>query len=340
MAVPAPVQQVMAPAPKHYVVVHPWYHDTARMDREIALAKEIGFTGLRINFYNGELLNSTKTGMSDWGKQWAILTFQKIAAAGLDCHITISADDPAATWDVNQKARADLMVLAMGMIPAGKLSASWTNEPPGWVSRSGTELTKAAQIGTAMYDWLDTPQPDGQSPRAKGVVPYSPTLQGVYSDWVNGAHVLTSDMGTDIQRMLNRMEWLYDPAQTQRVYIRRGGFALNLYVPQYGADPAIPDDEEAGEFAYRKALAAVTMLRKNTSHNIGITEYNVYESVQDDYTWGRQAGSMARRLATVPQLTFYTFYCLTGHDKYELMTKEGVRREARIFAFKVMLSGK
>jgi hypothetical protein len=307
---------VAAGNPRLFVHQHTPYADMGRVDRELSLAVELGFGGVRTEWGPKELLNADNRGVSDWAKEKVILPYlRRVKEKGLRLHITFGAHRERATVSQEMALFRYVMTTSAEMFSADQLSWSIANEPKAWEDRKPDRYL--VDRAKAMIDFWDD-----SKLHARGYWLFTPTLHG-WQHW-DSAPVLMSE---EIHKGLDYVQWVYGQPD-YRSFLRRLAVAFHCYAPASGYD--------AGQYAREKAVASSRLIgTKLVSHPQAITEFNVrYTLGVSMYQHGLKCGEMAKELLKISAFRFVTVYCLAAHKEMEFISDRGDRNEDRIRGFK------
>jgi hypothetical protein len=318
---PKPLYGVV-PNPRLFVHQFTPYADMARVRRELDLAVELGFGGIRTEWGTKELLNADNTFGNTWSQLKVIDPFlQELKTRNLGLHVTFGAQRVGASLEQESVFFRYVMSKSVEVLGASKVSWSVANEPQAWVTRGDDGYIRARALALIGI-W------DSMGVRDRGAWLYGPTLPG-WDHWDFSQPVLAVQEG---HRRILRLEWVYNPEGLQRSYMRRLGFASSFYAPAWNHDATKFTEEVAGSI--------VRILRKDYTPNpIFWTEANVrFEQWASDHYRGLKQAAICKALLSLDPNSKACAYVLAGHTGMEFATAAGVRNEERIKGFKELMT--
>jgi len=313
----------MATNPRLYVVQHSAWTDEDRWQRELTLAQEMGFGGIRCGWANLHLITSDGKALSNWGRRLVVDSLERYKKWGFRLHITLNQSMPyGCTKELAFAAQKFVIDEAVARFVPEELSFSIENEPQAWAEQKiDLRLCEFAKEVIAYWD--------SSKIHERGYWMYAPTQHG----WMGWPLTEQLPMGLETYRNLARIWWVYTQPE-YREWMRRLGFALNLYVP--------PDYRYKADFyAVEKAISASKLVSDHfVGHPQAITEFNIREAtVPSEYWRGYKAGAMAKALLKLPNFKFVTLYVLGEHEGMNFIKSDGTIYQRKVDGWRKALFG-
>lgn len=288
-----------------------------RVRRELDLAVELGFGGIRTEWGAKELLSVDPDGvgfMSPWAKDKVIGPYlQEIKARNLWLHITFGASKLTAE---KERVFYSYVMAESYRVLGSKVSWSVANEPDAiWNRRLDSYQSERGRLLVQLWDAMGA--------RDRGSWLYSFSFPGWYSFDFSRRHYLSYEASERIARI----RWAYSEPSFKQGYLQRTGICMSFYIPGHNYDAAIYTEDMLG--------GLLSVIRRDIiSHPFGITELNVRaeEWASEDLRGRRCAAAAKEALKT--EARFVSVYCLAAVKGYDFMSGAGERNEQRIKAWK------
>lgn len=308
--------------PRLYVV-HFTNRPVELAEKELALAPELGFDGVRVGYPPTEIMTADNKAVSPWAQRWIDRDIARYKEMGLKVHLGLGGlFRDGATFEANIEADKWVAERFASTFGPDELSFHLSNEPseyhrakpdmPEWKLLVDEHFVRKCNTLVDIYD---------DSFKAHGYRLYGTTFEGGF-DWTSPHK---SVQNYHYSMYLDR---ICDTEQYRWIHYRtRQNF--HLYVP---------NDVDAVNTAVQKCRLGLHCLGKYPQMRQGyaITEFNVRpaSATVNQYNHGTRCAKIAKALLAMPELDFATVYCLAYHTEYSFMNPEGVRNEGRIKGWK------